>query len=201
MTERLSLPFQDPWFVMQGGDTLNVNHHMAVESQWFAVDFAKVGGRSGRELARNDGSQCADFYSWEASVLAPVDTTVVFVEDRWPDNAVGEADRDHPAGNHIVLQRDSVFYWLAHLKRGSVALRAGDRVKRGERIAACGNSGNSGFPHVHLHATRSSLFGQGRGENLEFTGIDVELTGRRFSNVSWPLIRGLFVKNHLAPEA
>jgi hypothetical protein len=40
----LTLPFQGRWFVAQGGDTPNVNHHMAVQAQWYGIDFAKVGG-------------------------------------------------------------------------------------------------------------------------------------------------------------
>src|SRR4051812_28931128 len=60
----LSLPFKGRWFVMQGGDTLNVNHHMSVRAQWYAVDFMKVGGLSQRELAKTDGSTIEDFYSW-----------------------------------------------------------------------------------------------------------------------------------------
>src|SRR4051812_40567253 len=98
MHSTLCLPFRDRWFVMQGGDTLNVNHHMAVEAQWYALDFAKVGGNSGRELARQAGTRCSDYYGWGADVLAPRDATVVVAEDRWADNDIGTTDRDHPAG-------------------------------------------------------------------------------------------------------
>jgi hypothetical protein len=31
---------------------------------------------------------------------------------------------------------------------------------------------------------------------MVFGPIDVELTGSMFTNVNWPLIRGLFVRNH-----
>ncbi|MGH7648867.1 MAG: M23 family metallopeptidase [Gemmatimonadaceae bacterium] len=183
---------------MHGGDTLNVNHHMAVEAQWYALDFAKVGGATGRALATTSPPECADFYGWGAQVLAPADATVVAADDGWPDNSVGTTDPQHPLGNHIVLQHNDRFYWLAHLQRGSLAVRRADRVDQGGVLALCGNSGNSDFPHVHLHASRSQVFGQGRGENLIFSSIDVELTGARFANVDWPLIRGLFVANHIA---
>ena len=55
------LPFDGRWFVVQGGDTVNVNHHMAFEPQWYGVDFAKLGGYMDRELSRSTPSRCADF--------------------------------------------------------------------------------------------------------------------------------------------
>lgn len=38
--------------------------------------------------------------------------------------------------------------------RGSVAVRADERVRRGQPLARVGNSGNSSEPHLHLHAVR-----------------------------------------------
>lgn len=39
---------------------------------------------------------------------------------------------------------------LAHLRRGSPAVRAGERVRAGQVLGQCGNSGNSSDPHVHV---------------------------------------------------
>lgn len=56
-------------------------------------------------------------------------------------------------GNHIVIRRDDgVHVLVAHLRRGSLLVKRGDRVVRGTRIAECGNSGNSTEPHVHVQA-------------------------------------------------
>jgi hypothetical protein len=41
----------------------------------------------------------------------------------------------------------------------------------------------------------SPTFNKGLGQNMIFKGINVELTGKVFENVDWPLIRGLFVSN------
>ena len=49
------LPFSGTWFVAQGGDTPNVNHHMQVRSQAFGIDFIKVAGPSGRALTNGTG--------------------------------------------------------------------------------------------------------------------------------------------------
>ena len=35
----------------------------------------------------------------------------------------------------------------------------------------------------------------GTGQNIVFTGMNVEMTGKQFRKVDWPVIRGLFVWN------
>ena len=39
----------------------------------------------------------------------------------------------------------------AHLKPGSVKVKAGDKVKAGEVIGLLGNTGGSLAPHLHFH--------------------------------------------------
>ncbi|HEX2315487.1 MAG TPA: M23 family metallopeptidase [Thermomonospora sp.] len=54
-------------------------------------------------------------------------------------------------GNHVVLDLgDGVHAVLAHLRRGSLRVRPGQRVRAGEQVAECGNSGNSSEPHLHF---------------------------------------------------
>lgn len=194
--QNLQLPFSGRWFVMQGGDTPNVNLHMTSEAQAFGIDFAKVGGPSQRELTHGTPTSVEDFLSWGEPVLSPADGTIVSVVNDLPDNALGIKDTEHPAGNYLVLQiAADRFVYLAHMQRGSVSVKAGDVVARGQRVGLCGNSGNTGFPHVHLHVQDTGEFGVGQGQNPVFGVINVELTGQQFASVAWPLIRGLFVWN------
>lgn len=54
-------------------------------------------------------------------------------------------------GNHLVLDLgDGVHALYAHLRRGSLAVRGGERVSAGQLLARCGNSGNSTEPHLHF---------------------------------------------------
>ena len=53
------------------------------------------------------------------------------------------------------MQLESGTYLLiAHLKPGSVSVSERDEVLEGEAIGACGNSGNTSEPHIHIHHQR-----------------------------------------------
>ena len=56
------------------------------------------------------------------------------------------------AGNYVVLALEDRggYVALVHLQRGSIRVGQGDVVRVGQQLAACGNSGNSTEPHVHL---------------------------------------------------
>lgn len=53
---------------------------------------------------------------------------------------------DNVDGNHVVLDLGGGRYaFYAHLRKGSVAVHPGDRVRRGQVLAKVGNTGNT--PH------------------------------------------------------
>jgi murein DD-endopeptidase MepM/ murein hydrolase activator NlpD len=54
-------------------------------------------------------------------------------------------------GNHVVIDHgDGLHSAYAHLRRGSLAVAAGDRVEAGQQLGEVGNSGNSSEPHLHV---------------------------------------------------
>ena len=189
------LPFDGTWFVAQGGDTLNVNHHMAVRAQWYGLDFAKVGAPMERGLKTGTGKDVKDFYSWGEAVLAPISGTIVSLENSMPDNAIGAYDKERVRGNHAAIKStDGDLVVLAHLQKDSLGVQIGSKVRAGDFLGRCGNSGNSDFPHIHLHVESTAGVDDGQGKNIVFADLDVELNGKKFERVQWPLIRGLFVR-------
>ncbi|HEY3569693.1 MAG TPA: M23 family metallopeptidase [Thermoanaerobaculia bacterium] len=48
---------------------------------------------------------------------------------------------------------DRVLLLAPHLKQGSVRVKAGDTVKRGQVIAQLGQTGNTTEPHLHFQLT------------------------------------------------
>ena len=106
--------------------------------------------------------------AWEKQVLAPFNAVIVDTESACQDRKSLNFVRDVIAGlllakkhdmdetkfflgNHVIMQSDSGIYALfAHLRKGSVRVNNGDRVKSGDLIAAIGNSGNTIQPHLHF---------------------------------------------------
>ncbi|MCC7125190.1 MAG: M23 family metallopeptidase [Acidobacteria bacterium] len=159
----LQLPFDGRWFVMQGGDTPNVNHHVTIAAQAFGIDFVRVGGVGGRQLSDGTPASVEDFYSWGQPVLSPAGGTVVGVVNDQPDNVLGKKDTARPAGNHVVIDLGNGRYaFLAHMQRGSVPVKAGDTIRPGQRLGLCGNSGNSDYPHIHLHVQNTPELNRGQ---------------------------------------
>lgn len=146
---QLAPPFEGEWLVLQGGRSPLQNHHLAADNQRFALDLVRLD--EGRVFG--DGAGNAAVHSWEQPLLSPTDGTVVFtrgdVEDADGLNVVSEAAE--AAGNAVVIELDSGrFVVLAHLRRGTLRVRAGDRVRTGDPLARVGNSGNTTLPHLHL---------------------------------------------------
>ncbi|WP_106398077.1 M23 family metallopeptidase [Actinocorallia populi] len=54
-------------------------------------------------------------------------------------------------GNLVVLDHgDGVYSAYAHLRRGSLRVRPGDRVQAGRVLGEVGNTGNTSEPHLHF---------------------------------------------------
>lgn len=92
----------------------------------------------------------------EAHVLAAADGTVRGVRDGVPDRLVkSEADRAAIAkiecGNGVLIGHgDGWQTQYCHMKRGSVAVKRGEKVTAGQALGAVGYSGDAAFPHLHL---------------------------------------------------
>jgi murein DD-endopeptidase MepM/ murein hydrolase activator NlpD len=84
---------------------------------------------------------------------------VVRAEAGRPDQAIGTTDEHQLLGNHLVLDLGgSRSMLMAHLKPGSLRVRAGEPVRAGPPVAACGSSGNTSEPHLHLQVQNRADF-------------------------------------------
>jgi len=71
---------------------------------------------------------------------------------------------------------DGNYALYAHLRTGSIKVKAGDRLSSGQVIALLGNSGNTDGPHLHFHvmSTPDPL----RSNGLPFVLSSFKLDGR-----------------------
>ena len=76
--------------------------------------------------------------------MPPAAGTVVAAVDSLSDSPMGTTDREHPAGNHVILDHGNGEYsLLAHLQRKSLRVRPGEHVAAGQLLGLAGNSGNT----------------------------------------------------------
>jgi Peptidase family M23 len=164
----LRLPFNGEWFVFWGGRTVEQNYHVAHPSQRFAYDIVVV--RDGSSHT-GDGTALEQYYCWGQPILAPGAGTVVEAMDSLADQRIGTMNPGSPAGNHVIVDHGGgEFSLLAHMRQGSVAVHAGDRVEPGQKVGECGNSGNTTEPHLHYHLQNGPIFGRAEGIPAQFIG-------------------------------
>ncbi len=127
----------------------------AVIAQRFAIDWVQL--KTGGGTFTGDAKDNRNYKAYGSEVLAVADATVAATKDGIPENVPGLTSRAVPitletiAGNHIILDLGGGNYCMyAHLQPGSLRVKPGDRVKRGQVIGLVGNTGNSTEPHLHF---------------------------------------------------
>jgi len=134
------------------------------------------------------------YYSYGEPLRAVADARVVAVKDGLPDNVPGHNEAFHPAvpitlatvcGNSITLDlgRGQFAHYL-HLQAGSLQVKTGDRVRRGQLLARIGSSGDAREPHLHFEVTTSAKQLAGEGvpyviDEYQLSATDVRPAERR----------------------
>lgn len=150
------------YLVANGGSGIAMNAHVDALDQsipahkpyWgtsYAVDFVALDGWG----LRANGVMPADpkqYFAFGIPVIAPCEGEVIQVVDGLPDMQIPIQDEAHLAGNHVVLRCGNADILLAHFKNGSVLVHKGEKLVIGSPVAEVGNSGESGEPHLHIHA-------------------------------------------------
>ena len=167
------------WLAEDGPSNDQDNHHrrgviildgQPVDSRRFAIDWKQV--KDGASYS-GDVRDVHSYHSYGKSVLAVADGLVVTAKDGLPENIPGHGDAFHPAvpitletvaGNTITLDLGGgQFAYYMHLQPGSLRVKIGDRVKRGQVLARVGASGDAREPHLHFEVTTSPKILNGEG--------------------------------------
>ena len=136
----ITVPFKGAWTVLWGGDNVEVNHHADHQSQRRAADLVVVGPAG--QTFRNDGKDNSDYYAYGQEVLAVADGKIITAIDGVPENTPARMNPYFAPGNAVFIQHAPNLYSVyAHLKPGSLRVRLGVQVKRGQVLGLCGNSG------------------------------------------------------------
>lgn len=142
----------------------------------FAIDWVRLDAR-GRST-HGDADRTADALGYGAEVLAVADAVVAAVRDDMPESAAISTHPKHAlgdaTGNYVALDLgDGRHAFYEHLKPGSVRVARGQRVRRGETIAALGFTGDSTGPHLHFHVADAASPLGAEGVPFVFERFDV----------------------------
>ncbi len=124
-------------------------------SQRFAIDWVEL-NPDGKTF-QGDSADNKNYRACGAEIHAVADGVVTHTKDGIPQNIPNQPPvvpitLDTVGGNHVIVEignREFAFY--AHMQPGSVRVRVGDKVRRGQVLGLLGNSGNSSEPHLHFH--------------------------------------------------
>jgi len=148
-----NMPINKEWFVFWGGKNELLNYHYAYETQRYAYDLVIM--KENHSFHKNS-SRNENFFAFNQEVVAPDNGTVVKVVNHVADNHPGVMNEQEPAGNYVILKHlNNEYSLLAHFKQNSILVKKGDKVKQGQVLGLCGNSGNSSEPHIHFQVMNS----------------------------------------------
>jgi murein DD-endopeptidase len=145
----------------------------------FAIDWVKLDADGRR--ARGDDDVVANWYGYGADVLAVADAVVAATRDDIPESATLSGRLQYRfedgTGNYVVLDLGHNRYaFYKHLKPGSIRVKTGERVQRGQVVGVVGFSGHAGGPQLHFHVADASS-PSGAAEGLPFVFANFDLLG------------------------
>lgn len=167
----LSIPMKGKLFILDGSD-LFANHRrfdinnpliydllgdVRTNPEMFAIDFSVVDNQG--EAFSGDRDNNMNYYIFGETVYAPGAGKVVKINNHYEDNKPGtlafkvqdfKTNKDLFPGNCVVIDHlNGEYSFLVHLKKGSIAVKEGEIIEKGEPIGQVGNSGSSMYPHLH----------------------------------------------------
>lgn len=150
----VALPFLGEWRVSQG-----YSGEITHKEEWKeALDFDVIDDNN--QTYRYPGLKAEEYYCFNLPVLAPANGYVVEVLDEVEDNEIGEVNLKNNWGNTVIIKHvEGLYSKLSHFKKGSIKIKVGDYVKKGEVLGLCGNSGRSPEPHIHFQMQSTPYIG------------------------------------------
>jgi hypothetical protein len=119
----------------------------------FAIDWEQLDANN--RIYEGDKAKLSSWPYYGAPIHSVADGTVVNIWDGSDEQVPGPpapVSTEAIGGNMLVVDIGGGAYaFYAHLQRGSLKAKLGDKVKAGQLLGLLGNTGNSTAPHLHFH--------------------------------------------------
>jgi hypothetical protein len=138
----------------------------------FAMDFLGVDAEG--KTYRGKGERPSDYFGYGADVLAVSDGVVVATRDDFTEPATLAAAPERisigdATGVYVTLDiGGGRFAFYEHLQPG-LAVKVGQKVRRGDRLGKLGFTGQASSPHLHFHVANATAPLAAEGMPYQFT--------------------------------
>ena len=157
----------------------------------FAIDFIKLDAQG--KYAAEDENFVKNWFGYASEVIAVKNGTVASTSSDFSESpTLSEHPKYSPekaAGNYVSLNiGNHLIAFYEHLKPGSIRVKPGQKVKKGDVIALVGFTGQTTGPHLHFHVAdeNSSLGAEGVSFAFEnFTLLGTYADFGKFGKVPW----------------
>ena len=129
-------PFEGSWVIQQG-----FSGAWTHQGNWKYAIYFVVLDTHGKTF-KEQGHQVEDYHCFGQWILSPIEGYIVATLADQEDNRIGTVNNAQNWGNYIIVKSNAGYYVvLAHLKKSSIAVKVGEYVLAGAKLARCGNSG------------------------------------------------------------
>ncbi len=165
------------FYISSGGTNSLMNNHLRnyPSPQQYAVDINKLSKL--RSISKGILSKKNNYhYIFSDTVYCPCNGIVQEIKNNVKDNLLSSMNvsSQDGTGNYVYLKCDNVYVYMVHLKKGSILVSKGLKVKAGLPLALVGNSGFSQEPHLHIQA---SIY----NSDSTLIGVPIKFNGRILS--------------------
>jgi murein DD-endopeptidase MepM/ murein hydrolase activator NlpD len=147
-------------------------------SQRFAIDWVQL--YPDGKTYQGDPADNKNYRAYGLEIHSVADGVVTETKDGIPQNIPSETARAVPitletiGGNHVIVDiGNGRFAFYAHMQPGSLRVKVGDKVRRGQVLGLLGNSGNSTEPHLHFDMCDASSMLACEGIPYAFASFEV----------------------------
>lgn len=175
----LIFPFKGKGIISAAG-VLESGHRN--RSGMYAIDALGLNPTYGPMVQSNRDEDPTNYAGWGREIIAPAAGTIVVAKGDHVDQPI--ADKSDPAyylpqypnggdpGNFVVIDHgNDEFSMIAHMQKGTVRVKAGDRVVQGQVLGLMGNSGDTSGPHVHYQLQNGPDWEHSDALPFKFTNV------------------------------